>query len=602
MRAIWQRYCEGKEPAALTIDKQGEARFADDEHPMHLLHPATEKTTLEEAEVFRFAFEGKIVTVDNGSILTSTPGFTNLQKLGAFATIAFDPSSKVKNAQQLQQQGELHHYPHVVLGDGQDATLHVCLDPAMSATLEPLPADEQLSGNKQATRVIARLPISTLRLDDIEGLESVDWLLLDNLNDSLAILESGEKALANTLLVQVRVNFFPTHQNQPELTQISHWLSRHGFSFYRLNNLQHYSHQPKRDDLLKQQATQLIGADALFIPSQQRIETLDTHRRAKLAFILHSVYQIHDLTFSLLDQEKTSSGEKYLESNGYLKKTNPTINEKQKARVYINSGKPKICIGVPVYNEESHIHETVASLKRQNIDGIKFIFSDNASTDKTYEIAKSLSSDDPRFEITRNSENVGAADNFINLFKDSSSEYFMWLGAHDCLSENYIAETARILDNNKSVSMACGYPFGIMNGRAFGPVEEAIYDFKQPSPADRYLSSVATLSNCTVFHSLFRRKDLDGFEFRKTISMDHTIISRLLWKGILQYSENAKYFRRYFQKRESTVEERILGREGSLERNDFFDHHISDLEKLQGAQRNEKLIKKVEMILKSRFK
>ncbi|MFD2837283.1 hypothetical protein ACFS3C_14115 [Azotobacter vinelandii] len=169
---------------------------------------------MEEAEVFRFALEGKIVTVDNGSILASTPGFTNLQKkLGAFATIAFDPSSKVKNAQQLQQQGELHHYPHVVLGDGQDATLHVCLDPAMSATLEPLPADEQLSGNQQATRVIARLPISTLQLDDIEGLESIDWLLLDNLNDSLKkFSNTGQKSLAATLLIQARVNFLPTHK------------------------------------------------------------------------------------------------------------------------------------------------------------------------------------------------------------------------------------------------------------------------------------------------------------------------------------------------------------------------------------------------------
>lgn len=600
MRAIWQRYCEGKAPAALRIDTDNQAWFEDEQQPMQLQIPQTQGAAQEGD--FQFNFEGKIITLDHGGLLLADKGFADLQALGAFANIAFDPASNIKNAERLQQSGELHYYPHVALGNGTEGTLYACLDPAMSGTLEPLPPEQQLPHHQKGSQVLAKLPITTLRLDDIEGLESIDWLLLDNLNDSLSILENGEKALANTLLVQARVNFLATHRQQPELTQISHWLARHGFSFYRLNNLNHYSHLPVHTDLRKQQASQLVAADAIFIPSRERMENLDTQQRVKLAFILHSAYQIHDLTFGLLDREETSHGEQYLEHNGYLKKIIPTIKEEQKHRVYINSGNPKICVGVPAYNEESYIYETIESLKRQDVDGVRFIISDNASTDKTYEIAESLSSGDPRFEIIRHFENMGAADNFISLFKDSRSEYFMWLGAHDCLSDNYIAETARILDSERSVAMACGHPFGIMNGKVFGPIPEAIYDFRQPKPADRYIDSVASLANCTVFHSLFRREHLDGFEFRKTISADHTIISRLLWKGTLQYSERAKYFRRYFPKRESTVEERILGGNGSLEREDFFNHYISDLINLQGAQRDEELIIKVEEILRSRFK
>ncbi|ACO78943.1 glycosyl transferase,TPR repeat protein [Azotobacter vinelandii CA] len=623
MRAIWQRYCEGKEPAALTIGKQGEARFADDKHPMHLLHPATEKTTLEEAEVFRFALEGKIVTVDNGSILASTPGFTNLQKLGAFATIAFDPSSKVKNAQQLQQQGELHHYPHVVLGDGQDATLHVCLDPAMSATLEPLPADEQLSGNQQATRVIARLPISTLQLDDIEGLESIDWLLLDNLNDSLKILEHGAKSLAATLLIQARVNFLPTHKRQPELTLVSYWLSRHGFSFYRLNNLQHYSHLPTRSGLYTQQATQLTSADALFIPNASRMAELKDNQRLKLAFVLHTVYGIQDLSYALLEQINPETALVYLSTNNLIE-TKPDFKDQAKyidsptkesckpeyknqapALLAIREPQPKVFVGIPVYNEEKYIEKTIESLKSQSMDGVGFLISDNHSTDRTLEIIQDTVGSDDRFKISQQDKNLGSFENFKFVFENTESQYFLWLGAHDYLSTDYLQLTTEALDKDKSISMACGMPYAVFNDKTTGPTAGALYDFNGDSPVERYMKSVARLTNCTVFHSLFRREALNDFDFRKVISCDHVIISHLLWHGKLAYAGSAKYYRRYFEKRQESYEERLSGKGEELPRRDLYKLYEDDFTTLAKSTLNTNelmtQIKKMQDILKKRF-
>src|SRR3546814_14926327 len=60
-----------------------------------------------------------------------------------------------------------------------------------------------------------------------------------------------------------------------------------------------------------------------------------------------------------------------------------------------------------------------------------------------------------------------------------------------------------------------------------GIVNEAIYDFSDQSPLVRYLQSIELLNNCTVFHSLFRRNAITGFEWRKTVSVDHVLISRL---------------------------------------------------------------------------
>ena len=61
---------------------------------------------------------------------------------------------------------------------------------------------------------------------------------------------------------------------------------------------------------------------------------------------------------------------------------------------------------------------------------------------------------------------------------------------------------------------------------------------------DRYLQSVAKLSDCTIVHSVFRRRFLDSFEFRQVISIDHVILSTLLWHGPILYDEAATYFRR----------------------------------------------------------
>ncbi|MFJ4144120.1 tetratricopeptide repeat protein [Pseudomonas sp. NPDC089734] len=303
MRAIWQRYCEAKPAAALTLNKEGQAWFLGDDQPVDILHPAAPA----KEESFSFQFQGKVITLDHGATLVGSAQFVELQKLGAFSTIAFDPASRVDNAKQLGQLGELHHYPHAALGNGQPATLYACLDPALTATLEPLAGQDPT-----ASSVLARLPVPTLKLDNINGLPSVDWLVLDNLNDSLAVLEHGQRTLSDTLLVQARINFAPTHGQQPDLGLITQSLTRLGFSFYRLNKLQHISHLPQGDSLVQLRASHLVSADALFLPNASRLAALSDNQRLKLAFLLHTVYGAHDVATQLITTLNGDLGARYL--------------------------------------------------------------------------------------------------------------------------------------------------------------------------------------------------------------------------------------------------------------------------------------------------
>ncbi|WP_111414094.1 sulfotransferase [Billgrantia lactosivorans] len=268
-------------------------------------------------ERFDWQLKGRLVAIDNGARLPSEENFGELMATNAFGVVAFDPGSHLA-AEEVEGIEEFQHVPHALLGDGQPATLYATLDKALSSVLPPLPAERLPESLRSGCQALAKLPINTLRLDDIEGLASLDWLILDELCNAIAVLENGTRALKDTLLLQVRLAFQPTHECQPNFAEVSHWASRHGFTFYRLNNPSHRSLLPKREDIARPQATQLANADALFIPTPERLAVLNGVQRQRLAFLLDAVFGIHDLPYQLLAECDEALAERYLKARGYV--------------------------------------------------------------------------------------------------------------------------------------------------------------------------------------------------------------------------------------------------------------------------------------------
>lgn len=311
MRAIWQRYCDDKAPAALTFNKEGAARFEDEDAPVEIHYAEAPE---EDAE-FQWQFEGKLIAVDNGGQLLTNEVIRQLLQRDALELIAFDPSSQALDTSLKQHKG-VHYYPNATLGDGQPGQLHACLDPKLSASLAPLDDDYQPEAIRKGSKVLTRLPLNTIKLDSIDGLPAIDWLVLDDLNDATAILDNGTQALKDTLLLQVKVAFQPTHERQPNLAELQHWASRNGFRFYRLHEPQHRSHLPEEVPEAQRQATELASADALLLPSHERMEALSDNQRTRLAFLLHTAFGIKDITYSLLEKSEHQSSLSYLHAEG----------------------------------------------------------------------------------------------------------------------------------------------------------------------------------------------------------------------------------------------------------------------------------------------
>ncbi|MFC7370055.1 tetratricopeptide repeat protein [Vreelandella zhaodongensis] len=328
LRAIWVRHCEDKAPEALTFNKEGEMWFADEDELFELPEVSSEQP--EDKGAFEWRFDEPITILDNAAVLPRHSDYPKWMASGKLAVISFDPACLLnKKVEALKEYGELHHYPHALLGDGQPATLYATLDAEKGSTLKRLPETQQPEQQREKCKVLAELPINTVALDSIEGLSNVDMLVLDDLHDAMKILEGGECSLKDTLLIQVKVAFQPTHERQPNLAELQHWMARHGFRFYCFNNEQHQCHFSESVPEELRQATELVSADAIFLPSYKRMVELSEDQRVKLAFLLHTVHSIKDMAYGLLALIDKTKADKYLLEDGVVKE-----------KAYIKTGVP----------------------------------------------------------------------------------------------------------------------------------------------------------------------------------------------------------------------------------------------------------------------
>jgi glycosyltransferase involved in cell wall biosynthesis len=117
---------------------------------------------------------------------------------------------------------------------------------------------------------------------------------------------------------------------------------------------------------------------------------------------------------------------------------------------------PKVSIGVPVFNGERYLEDALESLLAQDETDLEVIVADNASTDRTREIAQDFAHSDQRVVYRRNDRNIGAGPNFNEVFRHARGEFFKWAAHDDWISSDYISSCLRALENTPSAVLAFG--------------------------------------------------------------------------------------------------------------------------------------------------
>lgn len=116
------------------------------------------------------------------------------------------------------------------------------------------------------------------------------------------------------------------------------------------------------------------------------------------------------------------------------------------------SAKPRLTIGMPVYNGEQYIGAAIESLLNQTFTDFELVISDNGSTDETENICRRFESLDKRVTYIRQAENRGAIANFNCLVEFAQGEYFKWAAHDDVCEPNYLEECVQVLDSNPELA------------------------------------------------------------------------------------------------------------------------------------------------------
>jgi len=159
--------------------------------------------------------------------------------------------------------------------------------------------------------------VDTWRLDDLEAAQDVDFMKIDVQGAELDVLKHGVQTLRSVVAIQTEVEFVPIYKLQPLFADVDNFLRSEQFQFLRFTNTNGRS---LKSGIPALPYTQVLWADAVYIRTSEQWTNLSDGSLAKLALILHVLYDAFDYTAELLkildDRHCTGHRTRYLEKLG----------------------------------------------------------------------------------------------------------------------------------------------------------------------------------------------------------------------------------------------------------------------------------------------
>jgi glycosyltransferase involved in cell wall biosynthesis len=200
----------------------------------------------------------------------------------------------------------------------------------------------------------------------------------------------------------------------------------------------------------------------------------------------------------------------------------------------------KVTIGIPVFNEEKYLEKTLYSALSQTYKNVEIIISDNCSEDNSSEIIKQISNKNIKYYIQP--KNISAIDNFNFLLDKCTSNYFMFLGGHDFISDNYVEACIHRLQDDPNTILSSPRVF-----RQTTPLGVYRDNFETLNTIDMparlaILQWLWQCCSCFQFYGVFRTNILRKVGIPKIYSSDIYAIAVSLLHGSAAHCSEAIYF------------------------------------------------------------
>lgn len=208
--------------------------------------------------------------------------------------------------------------------------------------------------------------------------------------------------------------------------------------------------------------------------------------------------------------------------------------------------RPRLTIGVPVYNGERFLATCLDSLLAQTYRDFELIISDNASTDGTREIAEAYAARDRRIRYVRQPRNQGVAANFQCLVRLARGEFFRWAAADDSCAPRFLERCVAALDDQPDAVLA--YPKTRIideTGRVVEDYEDRL-GLHSVLPSDRFRECYARLRLCNAQYGIIRTAVLRRTGGQRSYpSSDIVLLAELALRGRFVEVPERLFYRRF---------------------------------------------------------
>ena len=119
--------------------------------------------------------------------------------------------------------------------------------------------------------------------------------------------------------------------------------------------------------------------------------------------------------------------------------------------------RPKICLGMPLYNQVKFLPEALRSLLAQTYSDFKLVIVDDSTDPAPGEIAKQLAAKDSRLCYIKNESRKGLVGNWRACLQHAGdADYFAWVSDHDVWHHAWLAAMVDVMNARPDVVLV--YP------------------------------------------------------------------------------------------------------------------------------------------------
>lgn len=255
----------------------------------------------------------RIEIIDIGAMIEGEERYRALVDQDIANVTGFEPNPE--QFEKLAGRDGPYTYLPVCLGDGGPATLHVTHYPGCSSLFEPDAEVIDAFAGIGATSpggnftVVDRVPMATVRLDDVDECPRPDLIKIDIQGAELTVLKNGLDMLTSALVVETEVEFVPLYKDQPLFGDMQRFMRTQGFELHKMLDLSGHCYRPLALENPFTAVSQLLWADAVFVRSPFDLSSYSDEDLLKAAVILNDVYRSYDLVLRLLDENDRRTGD-----------------------------------------------------------------------------------------------------------------------------------------------------------------------------------------------------------------------------------------------------------------------------------------------------